>query len=268
MSIQALYTAATGMESLQSKLDVISNNLANVNTTAFKQDRANFEDLMYRHETLPGQLDSAGQLTPTGVEYGYGSKVQSTQTDFTQGSIQQTGGEFDVAIQGNGFFQVTDPATSALVYTRSGNFSLNAQGKIVVGSATVGRVLEPQITIPADATEVSIGSQGVVSYKQPGNNQLQQAGTIQMANFINPQGLLKIGDNMYAPTEASGTATSGLPGAVGLGTLQQKFLETSNVQPVQQLIDLITTQRSFELNSQAIQAGDQILQQIANLRRA
>ncbi len=268
MSIQALYTAATGMDSLQSKLDVISNNLANANTTAFKQDRANFEDLLYRHEILPGQQDSNGQLTPTGIEYGYGSRVQSTQTDYTQGSMQQTNGQLDVAIQGIGFFQVLDPSSNSTVYTRAGNFSLNSQGKIVVGSATVGRLLQPEITIPPDAQQISISPQGIVSYKQPSSNQLTQAGTVQLATFINPQGLIKLGDNMYGSTESSGTATVNTPGQVGMGTLQQSFLEGSNVQPVQQLIDLITTQRSFELNSQAVQAGDQIMQLVNNLRHS
>lgn len=267
MSIQALYTAATGMESLQQKLDVIANNLANVNTTAFKQDRANFEDLFYRNEVLPGQKDANGNPTPTGIAFGTGARVESTQSDFRQGSFQQTGNQYDVAIVGNGFFQVLDPLTNSTVYTRAGNFSVNADGKLVVGSATVGRLLEPNITIPSDTTQVSISTQGIVSVQQANNPQMQQIGTIELARFINPQGLLKLGDNLYQETDASGPATKSQPGTTGMGTLQQNFLEASNVQPVQQLIDLITTQRSFELNSQAINAGDQILQEIANLRR-
>ena len=267
MSIQALYTAATGMESLQSKLDVIANNLANVNTTAFKQDRANFEDLFYRNEVLPGQKDSEGNLTPTGIAFGTGSRVESTQTDYTQGTFQQTGEQYDVAIQGNGFFQVTDPITQSTLYTRSGNFSVNANGQIVVGSATMGRLLDPAITIPQDAVAVTISPQGQVSVQQANNPQLQQVGQITLGRFINPQGLLKVGDNLYQQTDASGAVTQATPGTTGMGTLQQNVLEASNVQPVQQLIDLITTQRSFELNSQAINAGDQILQSIANLRR-
>jgi flagellar basal-body rod protein FlgG len=267
MSIQALYTAATGMESLQQKLDVISNNLANVNTTAFKQDRANFEDLFYRNEVLPGLQDSNGNLTPTGIAFGTGSRVQSTQTDYTQGSFQQTGQQYDVAIQGNGFFQVIDPVSGNTLYTRAGNFSVNANGQIVAGSASVGRLLEPQVTIPQDTTAVSISPQGVVSVQQANNPQMQVLTTLQLARFINPQGLLKLGDNLYQQTDASGNPIQAQPGSTGMGTLQQNFLESSNVQPVQQLIDLITTQRSFELNSQAINAGDQILQDIANLRR-
>ncbi len=267
MSIQALYTAATGMESLQQKLDVIANNLANVNTTAFKQDRANFEDLFYRNEVLPGLQDSGGNFTPTGIAFGTGARVESTQSDFRQGSFQQTGQQLDVAIAGNGFFKVTDPITQGPLYTRAGNFSINANGQLVIGSATVGRLLEPNITIPPDATQISISSQGIVSVQQANNPQMQQVGTITLSRFINPQGLLKLGDNLYQQTDASGSPTDAQPGTTGMGTLQQNVLEASNVQPVQQLIDLITTQRSFELNSQAINAGDQILQDIANLRR-
>ncbi len=267
MSIQALYTAATGMESLQSKLDVIANNLANVNTTAFKQGRANFEDLIYRQEVLPGAKDSAGNPTPLGIAFGLGSEVQSTQNDFTQGAPTQTGRPLDVAIQGDGFFQVTDPS-GTILYSRAGNFSVNANNQLVVGSATTGRLLDPAVTIPADATQVSISPQGQISVTQGTNPNLQQIAQMQMARFVNPQGLLNLGDNLYGATEASGTAQVGVPGQNGLGTLLQNNLEASNVQPVQQLIDLITTQRSFELNSQAIQAGDQILQDIANLRRS
>ncbi len=212
MSVQALYTAATGMDSMQSQLQVIANNLANSQTTAFKESRANFEDLFYRQEKFPGIQDSGGNYTPTGIATGTGSRVQSTQVDFTQGSLQQTGGSLDVAIQGNGFFQVKDPSGS-IYYTRAGNFSRNAQGAIVVGSANIGRLLEPSITIPADATAITISTAGVVSYQVPGNQQLTQAGTFQLASFINPQGLLQIGENLYQETEASGAATTAAPGA-------------------------------------------------------
>ena len=266
MSVQTLYTAATGMESLQQKLDVIANNLANVNTTAFKRDRVNFEDLFYRHEQLPGLQDIAGQYTPTGIQTGLGVRVQSTQTDQTQGTFTQTTGQLDMAIQGDGYFQVTDPS-GQILYTRAGNFSENSNGQLVVGSAQVGRLLNPAITIPQDATSISISPQGQVSVLQAGNTQMQQVGVIQLARFINPDGLVQLGDNMYSPSDASGQATQGVPGTIGLGTIQQSELEASNVQPVQELIDLITTQRAFELNSQVIQTGDQILQNIANLRR-
>ncbi len=266
MSVQTLYTAATGMESLQTKLDVIANNLANVNTTAFKRSRANFEDLFYRHEVLPGQLDTAGNPTPTGIAIGLGSRVQSTQMDNTQGTFQTTNQPYDVAIAGDGFFQVTDP-NGQILYTRAGNFSVNANGQLVVGSASNGFLLDPAISIPQDTTAVSISPQGQVSVQQAGSSTLNQVGVIQLARFINPQGLLQLGNNMYAQTQASGTVTQGVPGGTGFGTVQQNMLEASNVQPVQELIDLITTQRAFELNSQAIQTGDQILQDVTNLRR-
>ena len=267
MSVQTLYTAATGMESLQTKLDVIANNLANVNTSGFKKGRANFEDLFYRHETLPGAEDSAGGLTPTGISIGLGSRVSSVQTNFSQGAFQQTGGSLDVAIEGPGFFQVTDPASGGTLYTRTGNFSINADGNIVLGSASTGRVLAPAIPIPREATGIVISAEGVVSYREPGSATLTEAGTFSLAQFVNPEGLLKIGENLYAETGAAGPPTVGNPGTPGMGTLRQNALEASNVEPVQELIDLITTQRAFELNSQAVQAGDQVLQLIGNLRR-
>jgi flagellar basal-body rod protein FlgG len=266
MSVQTLYTAATGMQSLESKLDVIANNLANVNTVAFKKDRANFEDLFYRQEVLPGALDGTGQPTPVGTQIGLGVKVSSTQTDYNQGAFQQTGKELDVAIEGRGFFQVVDP-TGEILYTRAGNFSVNANNQLVIGSASTGRLLEPAISIPQDTVGVVINPDGQVMVKQAGTSQMQAAGQLQLALFINPEGLLKKGENLYAQTDASNAPITGNPGQQGMGVLRQNMLEASNVEPVQELIDLITTQRSFELNSQCIQAGDQILQLISNLRR-
>jgi flagellar basal-body rod protein FlgG len=266
MSVQTLYTAATGMGAMETKLDVIANNLANVNTTGFKRGRANFEDLFYRHERLPGAQDSAGNLTATGTSIGLGVAVSSIQTDHEQGAFQVTGNPLDVAIEGDGFFQVQD-TTGELLYTRAGNFSINANGTLVTGSASTGRIVQPPITIPPDATEIVIGSEGQVSVRQPGVSALSQVGVIQTGRFINPEGLLKLGENLYAETDASGTVTLGTPGQQGLGRLRQTALEASNVNPVEELIDLITTQRSFELNSQCVQAGDQMLQLVANLRR-
>ena len=267
MSVQALYTAATGMDAMQTKLDVIANNLANMNTTAFKRDRANFEDLLYRHEVYPGIQDSLSNPTPVGVEVGLGTRVQSTQKDYQQGTIEQTGRDLDVAIEGNGFMQVNDPVTGNPMYTRSGNMDRNANGQLVIGSAQTGRLLEPPITIPNDATAVVINANGQVQVRQPGSVVLNSVGEIQMFSFINPDGLLKVGENLYQPTDASGQVQQGQPGLQGLGVLRQGSLEKSNVEPVREMIDLITTQRGFELNSQAIQASDQILQQISNLRR-
>lgn len=255
------------MNSLETKLDVISNNLANINTTSYKRTRANFEDLFYRNKTLPGVQDPNGVPTPTGISIGLGSRVQSTQTDFTQGAFRQTNGPLDVAIEGRGFFQVLDPSSQQIRYTRAGNFSVNANGQLVVGSAQVGRLVDPQITIPQDATGVVIGSDGKVQVQQFNTPTLNQVGQIQIANFLNPEGLLKLGENIYAQTDASGQPLQGIPGQNGLGVLRQNMLEASNVEPVQELIDLITTQRAFELNSQAVQAGDQLLQLVSNLRR-
>ena len=266
MSIQTLYTAATGMSSMEQKLDVIANNLANLETTAFKKDRANFEDLFYRNPILPGAQDTAGQFTPTGIHIGLGSAVSSVQADFRQGSFRQTGNELDVVIEGRGFFQVLDPGGTTY-YTRAGNFSKNSNGNLVMGSANIGRMLQPPITIPEDATGISISAEGVVSVRQPGNQQMSQVGTIELASFINPQGLLKMGENLYGETDASGAPTLGNPGQDGMGLLRQSSLEASNVEPVTELIDLITTQRSFELNSQAVKAGDQMLQTVASLGR-
>ncbi len=266
MSVQTLYTAATGMQSLETKLDVIANNLANVNTVGFKKDRANFEDLFYREKTLPGALDNAGQPTPVGTQIGLGVRVSSTQTDYSQGAFQQTDKPTDMTIVGQGFFQVIDPSGQTL-YTRAGNFSVNANNQLVVGSAQTGRLLEPAISVPQDTTGIVIGSDGKVFVQQPGSTQQQQVGQIQLALFVNPEGLLKLGENLYQQTDASNAPVTSNPGEQGLGTIKQGFLEASNVEPVQELIDLITTQRSFELNSQCIQAGDQILQLISNLRR-
>ncbi len=267
MSIQTLYTAATGMEAMQTKLDVIANNLANMNTTAFKRDRANFEDLLYRDKVYPGIQDSLQNPTPVGVEIGLGTRVQSTQKDYGQGTIEQTGRALDIAIEGLGFIAVTDPVTSNPLYTRAGNLDINANGQLVIGSAQTGRLVDPPISIPQGSEAVVISPTGQVQVRAPGASQLTQVGELTMASFINPDGLLKIGENLYKATDASGQVQSGPAGQNGLGVIRQGSLEKSNVEPVREMIDLITTQRGFELNSQAIQAGDQILQQIANLRR-
>jgi len=235
-------------------------------TTAFKKGRANFEDLLYQQEKYPGQQDSTGQYTPTGIAVGVGTRVSSTQTNFTQGAMQQTGGQLDVAIQGTGFFQVMDPS-GTIYYTRAGNFSKNSNGNIVMSSANVGRLVQPAITLPTDTLAVTISPEGVVSVQQPNNQQLTQVGQIELATFVNPEGLLQLGQNLYAQTDSSGTPTLTNPGTNGIGTLQQGSLEASNVEPVTELIDLITTQRSFEMNSQAVKTSDEVLQTITSMRR-
>ena len=267
MSVQTLYTAATGMEAMQTKLDVIANNLANINTTAFKKDRANFEDLLYRTQVYPGVRDASQTPTAVGTQVGLGVRVNSTQTDQRQGTLQQTGRELDVAIQGKGYLRVLDPTSQQTFFTRAGNLDINADGALVIGSAQTGRILDPPINIPSDATAIQINASGEVLVRTPGQTELQNLGQIQMAQFVNPDGLLKLGQNMYQPTDASGPEQAATPGTQGLGIIRQNTLEASNVEPVQELIDLITTQRAFELNSQAVQAGDQIMQNISNLRR-
>ena len=266
MTLQALYTAATGMNSLETKLDVISNNLANVNTTAFKTSRAEFCDMFYQQKVLPGYQDATGNLTPTGIAVGLGVRVSATENDFTQGSFLQTGGQYDVAIQGKGFFQVQDPS-GQIYYTRAGNFAVNSNGALVTSSAIDGRLIQPAISIPQDALNVVIGVDGKVQVQQFNSQTLQQVGQLQLVNFQNPEGLLNLGQNLYQQTDASGQPLVGNPGQNGLGSIQQGMLEQSNVQPVNELVNLITTQRSFELNSQMVQAGDQLLQLVANLRR-
>ena len=267
MSVQTLYTAATGMEAMETKLDVIANNLANINTTGFKKDRANFEDLLYRAEVYPGVQDSTQTPTAVGTQVGLGVRVTSTQTDQRQGTLQQTGRELDVAIQGDGYLRTLDPSSQQIMFTRAGNLNINANGQLVIGSAQTGRLLDPPITIPDDASAVVINPNGEVMARVPNQTELALQGQIQLAEFINPDGLLKVGENMFLATEASGPENQGNPGEQNFGSLRQGNLEASNVEPVQELIELITTQRAFELNSQAVQAGDQIMQNISNLRR-
>lgn len=266
MAIQALYTAATGMVSLETKLDVISNNLANVNTTAFKAGRADFVDMFYQQRVLPGYQDAGGNLTPNGIAIGLGVRVGDTQNDFTQGTFNQTNQQYDIAIQGKGFLQVQDPS-GQIYYTRAGNLGVNAVGQLVTSSAIDGRPVQPAITIPQDTMNVVIGLDGKVQIQQYNSTTLQQVGQLQLVNFQNPEGLLNLGQNLYQQTDSSGQPLIGNPGQNGLGTIQQGMLEQSNVEPVNELVNLILTQRAFELNSQMVQAGDQLLQLVANLRR-
>ena len=254
------------MEAFQFNLDVLANNLANAGTTGFKRGRSNFEDLFYERLKSPGVQDSLGNLTPVGTEVGLGTRVASTTSEFGCGSLIQTDGPFDMSVVGDGFFQIQDG--SEILYTRAGNFTVNADGTLVLASADRGRFLEPQITIPPDATNVSINSEGFVVAQIAGQQELTQLGQIELVRFINNQGLLHRGDNLFSATEASGAPQVGTPGQEGRGLIRQGFLEQSNVEPVRELVDLIKTQRNFELNTQIVQAADQMLQMTANLRRA
>ncbi|HVT80259.1 MAG TPA: flagellar basal-body rod protein FlgG [Phycisphaerae bacterium] len=266
MAIIALHSAATGLKALSEQLDVISNNIANANNNGFKASRANFEDLMYQYTQEPGAKNPALDVLPNGIATGYGVRLASTQLDMSQGSVlQQASSPYDICIQGDGFFQVKLAAgqRDGLGYTRTGIFSVNDKGELV--TANGGYKIDPPITVPQGATGFTVGPDGQVTCTV--NGQTQTLSQIQLARFPNPQGLLQIGSNIYQSTEASGKPTLGTPGTESLGELQQNAVEASNVDPVKELVSLIQTQRTFELNSQSIQAADQMLQQISNLRR-
>jgi len=269
MALSALHSAATGLSSLNTALDVTANNLANVNTDAFKASRANFQDLMYQEKAQPGVRTAADDQRPTGLYVGLGVKVSGTQFDFAQGALQPTGRELDVAINGEGFFQVRvedERSQDGIAYTRAGNFVTNSEGEIVLATDT-GRVLQPPLQLEEGETQVAISADGTVSAGRPGDPTLRLVGTIQLANFINPAGLEPIGENLYAPSEASGEPLVGEPQIEGRGSLVQGHLESSNVDPVKELVTLIRTQRAFELNSQTIQAADEVLRTVGTLRR-
>lgn len=258
--LRSLWIAKTGMESQQTNIDVISNNLANVSTNGFKRSRPVFEDLVYQTLRQPGSQASQQTQVPTGLQIGTGARPVATERIHIQGNLQQTGNAFDLAIQGNGFFQVQLP-DGTLAYTRDGAFMVNSEGTLVTAN---GDVLQPQITIPADAVSVDIAQDGTVSVTQPGNVTTTQ-GPIQLTNFINPTGLQSVGDNLYLETVASGTPNTSNPGINGLGSLQQGFVETSNVNVVEELINMIQAQRAYEINSRSIQASDQMLQRLVQL---
>lgn len=268
MTITALHSAATGLQALSTQLDVISNNLANANNNGFKCSRVNFENLMYQYQQQPGVQNAQGDIRPTGIAVGMGTRVSGTQVDMSQGSPIQTNRSLDVMITGPGFFAVkTDPNQGdGLGYTRSGAFFINPDGDMVLNS-TEGYKLDPSISIPTNATAVDISSDGRVWATMPGTTSPQQVGQIQLATFVNPQGLKQLGGNLYQTTDASGQPTLSNPGSDSSGTLKAGSLEASNVDTVTQLVELIKTQRTFELNSQSVQAADQMLQQIANMRR-
>lgn len=259
-----MHTAASGMEANMFQLDNVANNIANSGTTAFKSQRVNFEDLFYEVHKVPGTPDAGGLETPIGVQVGLGTKVQSTELNFQQGALEQTDNPLDIAIVGDGFFVVNDGLQN--VYTRAGDLTVNAEGTIVIASADKGRVLEPAITVPPDALEIGISADGIVTARLPGQQDVQQLGQIQTARFINPQGLLQLGENLYAESAASGTPIIGNPGLEGRGFVRQNFLESSNVEPVRELVTLIKTQRNVELNSQVLQAADTMLQLLGQLR--
>lgn len=253
---QALWIAKTGLDAQQTRMSVISNNLANVNTTGFKQDRAVFEDLLYQTMRQPGAQSSSSTQLPSGLMVGTGVRTVATEKLHTQGNITQTENALDVAIQGRGFFQILMPDGS-LSYTRDGTFQLDSTGQVVMSN---GYLLEPGITVPEDAQSITIGSDGTVSVLSAGDNAPTIVGNLDLADFVNPTGLQPIGENLFKETAASGAPIIGTPGLDGFGTTVGGALETSNVNVVTELINMIETQRAYEMNSKAISTSDQMLQ--------
>jgi flagellar basal-body rod protein FlgG len=259
---RALYTAASGMTAQQLNLDNIANNLANSSTAGFQQRRLQFSDLLYQNEIMPGSAATQQTTVAAGLQIGLGTRPGATEVIQTQGALSTTGNPFDLAIQGAGFFQILLP-NGETGYTRAGSFHPDAQGALVTAD---GNPLQPAVTVPADAISVTIGSDGTVSVTQPGQAQASQVGTIQTAMFINPGGLNSVGNNIYLETTASGTPVVGTPGgAEGLGALQQGMLEQSNVSVVDQFVQMILAQRSYESNSRVVKAADEMLQQLNQL---
>jgi flagellar basal-body rod protein FlgG len=261
--MRALWTAATGMHAQQLTLDVIANNLANVQTGGFKRSRVDFQDLIYQSIQVPGMASSQGTEIPSGFQVGHGTRAVSTQRLFIEGDLQPTGNPLDMAIEGEGFFQVTQP-NGEIAYSRAGSFKKDSQGRLVTDD---GYLLQPEITIPQDATSVNIGVDGTVSVQQAGVVQPQQVGTIELARFVNPAGLESIGRNLFRPTQSSGDATPGTPGQEGFGTLLQFFVEGSNVNVVEEMANLIAGQRAYEISSRAIRTADEMMQTANSLVR-
>jgi flagellar basal-body rod protein FlgG len=259
--INSLWVAKTGMQAQQTQLDVISHNLANVSTNGFKRGQAVFEDLIYQNLRQVGANSSEQTQLPTGLQLGLGVRTVATSRSFSQGNLQQTSNNLDMAINGAGFFQVQQP-DGTLGYTRDGSFQVNAQGQMVTSG---GYLLAGGITIPADARSLTISNSGQVSVLQGANTTPTVVGQIELATFVNPVGLEPRGQNLYTETAASGAPTTGAPGSTGLGSVLQGYVESSNVNVVQELVNMIQTQRAYEMNSKAIQTSDQMLQKLGQL---
>lgn len=261
--IRSLWTAASGMQAQQLNIDVVANNLANVNTVGFKKSRADFQDLLYQNIKGAGAPSSAGTEVPTGIQVGLGTRAAAVQKIFIQGDFQQTGAELDMAIEGDGFFQITQP-NGEIAYSRAGSFKVDSTGRIVNSD---GYPLEPEITVPADTTSLTIGGDGTVTAFVAGSAIPTDIGNIQTANFSNEAGLKSIGKNLMLNTTASGEATIGTPGQDGLGDIAQGFLEMSNVEVVDEMVNMIVGQRAYEVNSKSITTADEMLRTATNLRR-
>lgn len=261
--LRSLWIAASGMEAQSLNVDVISNNLANVNTTGFKRSRADFQDLLYQNLRLAGAASSSGTEIPTGIQVGQGTRPIAVQKIFIQGDYQHTQNELDMAIEGDGFFRAIQP-NGEVAYARAGAFKLDSEGRIVTSD---GYFMEPEMTIPADTVAISIGTDGTVSVLQGGETDPIEIGSIELARFINPAGLHSIGRNLFLPTPASGDAITGIPGEDGFGTIAQGYLEMSNVSVVEEMVNMIVAQRAYEINSKAITTADEMLQMTNNVKR-
>jgi len=259
--IRSLWIAKTGMEGQQTKLDAIANNLANTGTNGYKRGGVVFEDLMYQNLRQAGSATSDQSTLPTGLQVGLGVRAAGTTRNFAQGALQQTGNNLDMAIKGQGFFQVQLPDGST-GYSRDGAFQVDANGQLVTSA---GYPVQPGITIPANAQNVTVANDGTVTVSVPGQVAPQGLGQLQLVSFVNPAGLDPRGGNLFGETAASGTPNAGAPGANGLGSLQQGFVEGSNVNVIEELVSMIATQRAYELNSKAVQTSDQMLQRLAQL---
>ncbi len=261
--LRSLWIAATGMQAQSLNIDVIANNLANVNTTGFKGSRADFQDLLYETIRMAGSASSEGTEVPTGIQLGHGVRPAAVQKIFIQGDYQHTGNELDIAVEGDGFFQVLRPS-GEVAYTRAGSFKIDSEGRIATSD---GFLMEPEIAVPSDTRAISIGTDGTVSVLQGGSSDSVEIGTIELARFINPAGLDSIGRNMYLTTAASGDVVTGTAGDNGFGTISQGYLEMSNVSVVDEMVSMITAQRAYEINSKSIQTADDMLQIANNLKR-
>jgi flagellar basal-body rod protein FlgG len=261
--IRSLWNAATGMKAQALNLDVISNNLANVNTSGFKKSRAEFQDLLYETFRPAGTDSSQDTQVPVGIQLGHGTRPSAVLKLFNQGDMQNTKNELDFAIEGDGFFQIMQP-DGEIAYTRDGAFKLDSDGRVVNAD---GFALEPELTIPSDAVSIAVGMDGTVSVLQAGESSPTEIGNIELARFVNPAGLVSMGRNLYTTSDASGDALTGIPGEDGLGNISQGFLEMSNVNVVEEMVNMIKAQRAYEINSKAIQAADEMLQVANNVKR-
>lgn len=260
--IRSLWIAKTGMDAMQMNVDVTSHNLANVSTNGYKRERAVFEDLLYQNLRQPGGATSQQTQMPTGLQLGTGVRPVATAKNFTQGNLQLTDGPLDLAIQGEGFFQIAQP-DGTTAYTRDGSFQVDSQGNVVTAS---GYQIQPALQVPAGTTKITVGKDGTVTAIVNNNSAAPvQLGNIQLATFINPPGLLSVGSNLMLETSASGAPTVGQPGTNGLGAINQGYVETSNVNVTEELINMIQAQRAYEINSRAIRTSDEMLQKLAAL---